>query len=278
MLFPRLRALLHSPATLLRTFSSAALPCAVCGFPAPPVPCPSLACLQQLGSAPDFFTLFRMCVAGLAVTAVACLLPGALLSAPAPPHLHTHTHPPYPLPWPLRSPQQYELDVGALEQQFKRLQRVSHPDYFSAASSDSALAAAAAAASSALNVAYRTLRSPSGRARYLLRLSSGGQGAALGEEEEGGGSASSRRVAPELLAEIMEARELVEDAATPRQALAALGQRTRQAQGACARDLTAAFHSGPAGLQRARDITVALGYYDKLLEEIERRVEEREEA
>ena len=176
------------------------------------------------------------------------------------------------------SERQFDISLPALEATFKRLQRIVHPDFFSAPSTPDALRAASAAASSSLNVAYRTLRSPSGRARYLLRLSSGGQGAALGEEEEGGGSASSRRVAPELLAEIMEARELVEDAATPRQALAALGQRTRQAQGACARDLTAAFHSGPAGLQRARDITVALGYYDKLLEEIERRVEEREEA
>ena len=176
-----------------------------------------------------------------------------------------------------RSARQFDLSLPALEGTYKRLQRVVHPDYFSSA--PEALRQASAGASSRLNGAYRTLRSPSERARYLLRLLGGGS-ALGGEEEEAGSSSgssssgsSSRRVSPALLAEVMEAREVVEDAGTPPEALARLGERTRAAQAACARDLTAAFQQGPQGLPLARDIAVALGYYDKLLEEVEARQE-----
>ena len=173
---------------------------------------------------------------------------------------------------PAHSARQFDLSLPALEGTYKRLQRVVHPDYFSSA--PEALRQASAGASSRLNGAYRTLRSPSERARYLLRLLGGGGSALGGEEEEAaGGGSGSRRVSPALLAEVMEAREVVEDAGTPPEALARLGERTRAAQAACARDLTAAFQQGPQGLPLARDIAVALGYYDKLLEEVEARQE-----
>ena len=173
---------------------------------------------------------------------------------------------------PAHSARQFDLSLPALEGTYKRLQRVVHPDYFSSA--PEALRQASAGASSRLNGAYRTRRSPSERARYLLRLLGGGGSALGGEEEEAaGGGSGSRRVSPALLAEVMEAREVVEDAGTPPEALARLGERTRAAQAACARDLTAAFQQGPQGLPLARDIAVALGYYDKLLEEVEARQE-----
>ena len=78
--------------------------------------------------------------------------------------------------------------------------------------------------------------------------------------------------------EMMEARSLVEDAATPAATLAGLRARTRAAQGACARDLAATFARGAPGLPLAREIIVALSYYDKLLEEIEARQEARGEG
>ena len=146
-----------------------------------------------------------------------------------------------------------------------------HPDFFSAPSTSDALRAASAAASSSLNVAYRTLRSPSGRAQYLLRLQ-GGEALEGGSANDGSGGGN-RHVSPALLLEIMEAREQVEDAATPPDALQRLRERTRTAQAACARDLAAAFRQGAPGLPRARDIAVALSYYDKLLEEVEARQE-----
>ena len=171
------------------------------------------------------------------------------------------------------SERQFDISLPALEATFKRLQRIVHPDFFSAPSTPDALRAASAAASSSLNVAYRTLRSPSGRAQYLLRLQ-GGQALEGGSAGGGGsGGGGNRHVSPALLLEIMEAREQVEDAATPPDALQRLRERTRTAQAACARDLAAAFRQGAPGLPRARDITVALGYYDKLLEEVEARQE-----
>jgi molecular chaperone HscB len=161
-----------------------------------------------------------------------------------------------------KRPGQFDIDLTQLDVAFKRLQRLVHPDYFTGASED--LRSASALASSRVNVAYRTLRSPSARAQYLLQQ--------RGESALGEGS---RHVSPQLLMEIMEARELVEDATTPTDVLQRLRERTRGAQEACAKDLTAAFQRGPPGLSQARDITVALAYYDKLLEEIEERQEAR---
>jgi molecular chaperone HscB len=243
-------------AAAARALSSAA-PCAACGLAAQPAPCPSLPCLQQIAAAPDHFALFSLCVAGQRARRAARPLPSPSLCA-AP-------------PCGARSARQFDISLPALEGTYKRLQRVVHPDYFTSA--PEALRQASASASSRLNGAYRALRSPSERARYLLRLLGGED--ALGEEGGSGGPApaASRRVSPALLAEVMEAREVVEDAATPPAALARLGERTRAAQAACARDLTAAFQQGPQGLPLARDIAVALGYYDKLLEEVEARQE-----
>ena len=259
-----------APAAAARALSTAA-PCAVCGLAAQREPCPSLPCLQQIAAAPDHFALFSLCVWVLCSRAWRV---ARRLRARASPPSHDTFFRARARRRP-RSARQFDLSLPALEGTYKRLQRVVHPDYFSSA--PEALRQASAGASSRLNGAYRTLRSPSERARYLLRLLGGGS--ALGGEEEeaaGGGSGSgsgSRRVSPALLAEVMEAREVVEDAGTPPEALARLGERTRAAQAACARDLTAAFQQGPQGLPLARDIAVALGYYDKLLEEVEARQE-----
>jgi molecular chaperone HscB len=65
-------------------------------------------------------------------------------------------------------PRKLHLDLGALEKTFYAQSRKLHPDRFASrpqAEQDSALAA-----SSALNDAYRTLRSPIARTEYLLSL------------------------------------------------------------------------------------------------------------
>lgn len=157
------------------------------------------------------------------------------------------------------------MDAHALEASYKRLQRQVHPDYFgglSAAEQESA-----ALASSTLNVAYHTLRCPLGRAQYLLTLSGAD---ALGE------GAGSRAVAPELLMQVMEARELVGDPDTGTGELAALLERTRRAHAACIADLSAAFSA--RDVPRALSITVALSYYGKLAAEASEAQGAREEA
>jgi molecular chaperone HscB len=65
-------------------------------------------------------------------------------------------------------PRHLHLDLAALEKSFYAQSRKLHPDRF--ASKPQAEQDAALAASSALNDAYRTLRSPIARTEYLLSL------------------------------------------------------------------------------------------------------------
>ena len=65
-------------------------------------------------------------------------------------------------------PRKLHLDLAALEKSFYAQSRKLHPDRF--ASKPQAEQEAALAASSALNDAYRTLRSPIPRTEYLLSL------------------------------------------------------------------------------------------------------------
>ena len=60
------------------------------------------------------------------------------------------------------------LDVKDLEQRFRALSRLFHPDYFHNATSTERLASLER--SSYLNDAYRTLRDPMARLEYLLKL------------------------------------------------------------------------------------------------------------
>src|SRR5947208_15229738 len=73
-----------------------------------------------------------------------------------------------------------------------------HPDYHSAGSS--ADLAASLELSAAVNEAYNTLRDPFARAEYLLRL------------EGGPSAAEQKQMPPAFLAEMLEARERIEDA------------------------------------------------------------------
>ena len=161
-----------------------------------------------------------------------------------------------------RRPQRFSLDLSQLEGNFRGAQMRTHPD-LSAALPPSARASAAAA-SSALNVAYRALRDPLQRAQHLLEL----QGLdALGE------TAGSKHVPPQLLEEVMEAREAVSAAATTLPELLALQRWSAGAAAQCERDLGAAFDAGKG--QLACDITVALSYYLKIAAEAGEAVEAR---
>jgi molecular chaperone HscB len=94
-------------------------------------------------------------------------------------------------------PRKFSLDAGELETRHRDLSRKLHPDRFAKADPKDRVASLQAA--TALNDAYRTLRSPVARAAYLLEL----EGMSPGDNDP---------VEPEFLMEIMELRETLSDA------------------------------------------------------------------
>lgn len=90
----------------------------------------------------------------------------------------------------------YAVDLAHLEQRYRELQSQVHPDRF-AAGSDAERRVAMQWATRA-NEAYRTLRDPVGRARYLLSL----KGFDTGEE-------TNTSMPPDFLMQQMEWREAV---------------------------------------------------------------------
>ena len=97
----------------------------------------------------------------------------------------------------------YAVDLARLEQRYRELQSQVHPDRF-AAGSDAERRVAMQWATRA-NEAYRTLRDPVGRARYLLSL----KGFDTGEE-------TNTSMPPDFLMQQMEWREAVAGAAAAR--------------------------------------------------------------
>lgn len=95
-------------------------------------------------------------------------------------------------------PRRFSLDAAELERGYLARSRAVHPDYH-VTGADAELAASLEA-SAALNEAYNALRDAFTRAEYLLTL-------------EGGPTASEhKQLPPAFLAEMMEAREEVEQA------------------------------------------------------------------
>ena len=65
-------------------------------------------------------------------------------------------------------PKQFEIDVQSLEVNFRKIQSASHPDRFVSAMADERLQSMQT--STTANEAYRTLKNPATRAKYLLEL------------------------------------------------------------------------------------------------------------
>ncbi|KAK7521836.1 Co-chaperone HscB, C-terminal oligomerization domain-containing protein [Phyllosticta citriasiana] len=91
----------------------------------------------------------------------------------------------------------FDIDLRALRSEFLRLQALAHPDRHPQTHKRTA-----EALSARINEAYKTLQSPLARAQYLLRL----QGIEVAEDE------SLKIEDPELLMEVLEAREAIEEA------------------------------------------------------------------
>ena len=112
-------------------------------------------------------------------------------------------------------PRAYDLDVKALEKTFFDLQKDMHPDRYGQKSRTER--DVSASNSTYLNGAYRTLKDPTLRAKYLLKL----EGISALDEK-------SKTADPALLMEIMDLREQVEEAHSAR-ALRELMKKNREA-------------------------------------------------
>lgn len=98
---------------------------------------------------------------------------------------------------------QFNIPLDTLEQNYRALATQTHPDKFAAASAFEQKQAMMMAAT--INEAYRTLKSPLGRAAYLLSL----QGINADAPEH-------TQFSPEFLIQQMEWRETLEDARAAR--------------------------------------------------------------
>jgi molecular chaperone HscB len=95
----------------------------------------------------------------------------------------------------------FNIDLRALRREFIQLQAQAHPDRH-----PPSRRTAAASLSARINDAYRTLSDPLRRAQYLLST----RGVRGGEDDEG--TVGDGQGDPELLMEVMEAREAAEEA------------------------------------------------------------------
>lgn len=154
-------------------------------------------------------------------------------------------------------PQKFAVDASVLDQNYRRLQSEVHPDRFTAAPSTERLRSMQLATEA--NEAYRTLKNPTARARYLLQLN----GMEVNEE--------SNTVMPaEFLMLQMEWRESIEDAKAEHD-VAALEKLLKKAQQE-ARSMQESLGDmldDPAYLQEAAETVRKLSFIDKLCSDIE---------
>jgi molecular chaperone HscB len=97
-------------------------------------------------------------------------------------------------------PARFSVDTAALDARYRELQREVHPDRFASASQAEQRVSMQLA--TRVNEAYQTLKSPLGRAGYLLRLNG------VDPRFE-----TNTSMPPEFLAEQLELREALEEAA-----------------------------------------------------------------
>jgi molecular chaperone HscB len=171
-------------------------------------------------------------------------------------------------------PRKLNVDAADLDQRFRALSRQFHPDYFYNATT--AERRASLERSSYLNDAYRTLRQPSARIEYLLKLE--GLGASSPAE-------ASKQVPPGLLEEVFALNEELDEirdlrgSAAPAAEWQARLERARQPiearrveHEAQLQGLAAKWDAGGGAevLQRLRDQFLERNYIHNLLEGIER--------
>ncbi|KAH8676159.1 HSCB C-terminal oligomerization domain-containing protein [Xylariales sp. PMI_506] len=150
----------------------------------------------------------------------------------------------------------FDIDLRALRREFLQLQAKAHPDLHPAH-----LKPRAEATSARINEAYRTLSSPLLRAQYLLSLpaSEGGRGHDPAADEAG------KVEDPELLMEVLEAREAIEEAVDEAD-LEPLRARNDEREGESIEALARCFREGD--LDAAAEECVRLRYWVNIRESI----------
>ncbi|PSR82275.1 HSCB C-terminal oligomerization domain-domain-containing protein [Coniella lustricola] len=202
-------------------------------------------------------------------------------TAPADPHKTTIAH--KPLPYYALFPQTlphgppptgpFEVDVRSLRREFLQLQAASHPDFHHHAASDAASSSTtdtpspghsvsrrkAEALSSHINSAYKTLSSPLLRAQYILAER---YGIDLAGDEA---STLTGPPDPELLTEVLYARETIEEAASEKDLEGVQAGNDARIQDAL-QGMAAAFAAEDT--QAAVRETVRLKYWENISESV----------
>lgn len=154
----------------------------------------------------------------------------------------------------------FRVDQSALAGRYRELQKVLHPDRFVTGSERERRLSVQSA--SLVNEAFRTLRDPLLRARYLLSL----QGTGTDDNQT--------TTDAEFLMEQMELREELADVRTavdPMSALAGVSAKVRERLVALTDELDKAFTDigGEEGRARARDLVLRMQFMRKLKTEAE---------
>ncbi len=154
-------------------------------------------------------------------------------------------------------PQQFGVDLVALEKAFKHLSRRFHPDRF--ATADARARKISLSRSTAINDGYRTLKDPMRRAAYLLKR----LGVDVGREDAGG-----PKLPPMFLMQAMEEREALADARAAGDSgkVRAVAAATEAAKRAALDEMARAFASGQA--KAAAEAFLRVRYHDRLLDEV----------
>ena len=156
----------------------------------------------------------------------------------------------------------FSIDEGALELGYKDLQAAVHPDRFAhLPDQDKRLSMQWA---TRVNEAYRTLRRPLDRARYILEL----EGCSVDDE-------SNTAMAPEFLMEQMEWREAVEEArgGADRDSLEHLSQRLSQSWTEALSDIAECIDDAK-DYPKASEAVRRMMFLDKLRVNVEDALEE----
>ncbi|CAA9957581.1 hypothetical protein P3342_001413 [Pyrenophora teres f. teres] len=145
----------------------------------------------------------------------------------------------------------FDIDVKALKKEFLKLQSTAHPDVHQQADKKRA-----EAHSAQINEAYKTLQNPLLRAQYLLSL----RGEELQDE-------SAKVDDMDLLLEVMETREMVEEAEWENGSLKELWEKNEKRIKKSVKAIDRAFKKD--NLEAAKEEAVKLRYWVNIKETIE---------
>jgi molecular chaperone HscB len=165
-------------------------------------------------------------------------------------------------------PTEFAVDVSDLEQRYKEMTKVLHPDRFARA--DAKARRASLERSVQLNEAWQTLKDPVRRAEYLLSLNGIDVGEMVSVGKPGQSSEHATLPVPQVvLMEVLELREALADAHAAKDLIEteALIAKVRSRLGTVMDDVAKAFLASPPELGTIAARLVTLRYYRRFLDE-----------